>query len=129
MNLADAKSAIKFAKVLRRDAQGRIISIEVPGHEGKTYEVILRHEQGGLTTECLLSTGNGYLPCQGNGHALCYHSLSAILFAASEKQISVKVCQTKAATKIKNVYDEAWVFPIRSRQSGKEAYVVMEVSE
>lgn len=85
--------------ILDRDKKKRAKTVLVPGSDGKTYQVVIkRHPKRAnylesITTLCQLQTGGGPLPCPGNnnGH-ICYHSFSAILFAAYEKDINTAIC-------------------------------------
>lgn len=86
MNTTKDLAASQFAKVLTRDAHDHVKSVIVPGSEAKQYLVILRRE-GVLSAECLLRTGAGDIPCQGNSRTLCYHARAALRVAAGAHRV------------------------------------------
>ncbi|MBU2249780.1 MAG: hypothetical protein KKD77_23740 [Gammaproteobacteria bacterium] len=71
-------------KVLKRDQEGRVVKVQVPGHNGRVYHVIVRRING-LSVECLQQTPLGDIPCQAaeNWH-ICYHARQALVVAAHE---------------------------------------------
>lgn len=89
-----AKQAATFSKILARDVSGRVTSVLTPGSDGKQYRVILRRN-GHITTECQCQTSGGDVACQGNQHAVCYHSLAALIVAAEARDGQVSFCESK----------------------------------
>ena len=80
MNKSSAYKASEFCHTLQLDKDDRVKSVSVPGHEGKSYRVILRRNGAisgeynrAITTECHLTTSNGDIPCKGNPDSICYH--------------------------------------------------------
>lgn len=85
----EARAAARFVQIITRDAQGRAKTLYVPGHDGRKYQVILRHIQvdgrNVLTAECRMDARQlGYKPCQGNGRTVCYHAMAAVIASAQD---------------------------------------------
>lgn len=124
MNLQSARHVKEFVSVLKVDSQKRPSVLHVPGHGGRIYKVIIRRESG-LSVECLLDTGNGEIPCQGNSHGLCYHSYAALEKAAESKGFKVYFCadESKAKCLVNLVHGKAYN-PI-SKQSKVGIWIVI----
>ncbi len=129
-----ADSIRPFIGVLARNEAGNIRKAVVPGSRGKQYEVIIRRFNGkGLVTlECLLTAGNmGYTACLGNSTkgergTICYHSRSALDFAAQEKGFRNFWCSTESAVKcLKKIYPEGKVLMVKSQQNGAQMWVLV----
>lgn len=103
MNLTDARSAAKFARVVPQPKGIVKYKVYVPGHDGRHYLVLLRHEERAnvdkptgviskfyvMTGECLLDidkfgTPNA-CPSTATTNSPCYHTLAAVI-ALSESQ-------------------------------------------
>ncbi len=80
--------------VTKRDADKRIKVANVPGSDGKQYQVIIRRN-GSITAEFALITGNGEERCLGNLNSLCYHSLAVLVQSAHEAEKLVAFCNQK----------------------------------
>jgi len=71
-------------KVLKRDQEGRVVKVQVSGHGGRVYHVIVRRTNG-LSVECLQQTPLGDIPCQAaENWKLCYHARQALVVAAQK---------------------------------------------
>ena len=111
--------------VVSRDNENRAKMVTVPGTEGKFYDVIIRRN-GILTTECLLSTGIGHRDCLGNNTSVCYHSLAALIKVAPESKCRVMaICKTRADAERRARID-GQVIEVKSRQSNKSMFLVIE---
>lgn len=126
MSLKDRKSkreaATQFAKVIGRDKEGRITSVNVPGSEGKTYKVILRRGSFGVQTECLCETGCGALPCKGNRKTICYHAQAAVMLAASKGKTFW--CESREDADRLTHLNHGAIVPITTSQGEGKAYLV-----
>ena len=122
MNTQKDLAAVPFAKVLTRDTEKHVKSVLVPGSECKTYLVILRRD-GTLSTECLLRTPVGDIPCQGNSKTLCYHSRAALRVAAGVRRIHFCELWTDAE---RLSHTGGKVAKVTSRQSSKEVWMVVK---
>lgn len=87
--------------ILDRDQKKRAKTVQVPGSDGKNYQVVIhRHPKKGsylesITTMCELMTSVGNIPCQGNSNgSICYHSFTAILFSAMENDVDASICRS-----------------------------------
>ena len=87
--------------VLSRDPEDRIRSAIVPGTDGKRYHVILRRNNGAMTTECRLEVNGGNEPCKGNSRTVCYHSIAALTLCAIEAKKEVAFCNDKASADLR----------------------------
>lgn len=126
MNINSAKRAEEFVNILRADKKGRITRATVPGHKGKMYAVTIRRSRGVMTSTCV----TGGEECQGNKHNLCYHTIAALLASGNRGVPKVKLafCDTEEhAQNLANLGGR--YFPLRSAQSGKEAWVVASLVE
>lgn len=79
------KLILDICTVVERDKEGRVNKVNVPGHEGRRYQVIIRRESGTLSVECRQDIDKlGYKPCQAAAHGnMCYHVRHALLVAAN----------------------------------------------
>ena len=112
-----------FVKVQDRDSVGRIKSVLVPGSDAKTYEVIVRRLNK-ITTECILDTGSGGLPCKGNRSKPCYHSIAALIINANEADKDVSFCNDwSVANKTKNFGGN--IYTVYSRKGSVPMYMVV----
>lgn len=107
-----------LATVLDADAKGTVKTVAVPGTDAKSYQVILRRENGAITTECLLNTGAGTQACKGNGNGICYHSMTAVIMAASKSGGKLTLHSTTANARKSG----GLLVKITSRQSGKSIF-------
>lgn len=89
-----AKAAMQFAKVTQRDKDGKIRSVILPGSEGKRYQVILRRDNRGLTSELLLLVNNSQLK-PGYTNQITYHQMAAVQMAANGNGYKVAWCANK----------------------------------
>lgn len=83
MNTISAKNVADFAQILCMDEKNRPISLLIPGHEGRKYEVtLLRDEKDSkncVRFSCKQAGDKGE-PCKGCQHStICYHVLAALL--------------------------------------------------
>lgn len=83
---SEARAASLFAKIV--DDNGKTAVVTVPGHDSKTYKVILRRDGGTMTAECLLQTSIGDKPCASGDH-LCYHSIAAMIKLAAVGKVAL----------------------------------------
>lgn len=145
-----AKAAAIFVGVTKFDKNGRPRVLNVPGSEGKEYQVILRRKGRMLTTECCLIAGrNNFVPCQGNcrckdktKETICYHSMAAVNYAiehkfewdlrqrkyiASESGFKASWCTSeKDAQRLVNM-NGGTIFNIKSQQNTNGiAYIVVK---
>lgn len=99
-----ARACATFAKIVERDAQGRVKVALVPGSECKIYQVIIRRN-GHISVECNCQTSLGNVPCKGNGGpTICYHSMAALLVASESAGAEVSFCDNEAdARKLENL--------------------------
>ena len=86
--VGEARAAAKFVRIMSRNSKGQATSVSVPGHQGKTYLVIIRRFSGKISTECLLETGFGTKPCPGT-NSVCYHSMAAIMAVAKDAGVKI----------------------------------------
>lgn len=127
MNIASAKRASEFVNIQKMDKRGRVTVALVPGHKGAWYKVIVSRKsiKGSqiMATKCECITDKA--PCKGNSNKLCYHSLAAIMASANKTKTKVSFCNTqKSASKLTNMGGS--IFVVKSAQSDKEAWVVVE---
>lgn len=98
--VSKARAASLFCKTLAWDGDNRPTKIITPGSDAKQYEVIIRRN-GCITVDCHWCPGgwasrtSGYIPCKGNEHSVCYHSLAALLVAAESRDSTVSFCATE----------------------------------
>lgn len=127
MNTASAKNVVEFSKVMSRDANGRVKTVLVPGHDAKQYYVILHRNGGIMEVECALQTPNGPIGCPGNKGGVCYHSLAAVAKAAQENHSQVAFLTTKRdARNVANLHGkhDSRVFMVKSLDSKRVAFGV-----
>lgn len=129
-NLAErvkrARQIANYAQITQRDKAGRVRTVILPGHSARRYQVILRREPAGLTTECRLDLdGRGYHECPGNSRAVCYHSIAAAIVAAADQGRLVAIAADRqAAERTCRLHVGGLVTPLVSRQSGAVLYAV-----
>ena len=122
MNTAKDLAATRFTKVLSYDAAKHVKTVLVPGSDCKQYLVIIRR-QGTLSTECLLQTGGGDIPCQGNSTSLCYHSRAALRIAAGAHRLHF--CELREnAERLSHAGGK--IATVVSHQSGKKNWIVVK---
>jgi hypothetical protein len=92
------KAAALFTFVSKRDGNGRASAIDVPGHEGRRYMVLIKRN-GHVEVECLQDTPLGDVPCQGGLRSFCFHSYAALEIAAREAGRQVVWCKDEPAAK------------------------------
>lgn len=92
---------------------GKLTRCIVPGHEARQYEVTLSRE--GTAIVCSCEERNTYVPCLGNGHSVCYHSLAAVMAAMRLQGIACEFHD--------NVPEVAKVIEVRSAACDKTVYV------
>ena len=125
----EARAAVRFALIQKRDAQGRPSVVLVPGHQAARYQVILRRKGSHgelMTAECRKEAGPvGYIPCQGNVNStVCYHAMAAVVAAAGDSGYVVKFSDKPVtAIKLKNFGGQAYV--LRSEQGIGGLYVTV----
>jgi len=92
-----AKMAAEFAVVTKNKA-GQVKKVDLPGHDGKRYMVIVKRTSDGIHTDCYVETKQiGSVPCKGNEHATCYHTLAAVVVAAKQMNGEVRFAETEIA--------------------------------
>ena len=116
-------AAANFSKVVTKTKDGLVRTVLVPGSEAKQYLVIIRRDKM-LSTECILQTSIGGVPCQGNSKTMCYHSRAALRVAAGNKRVHFCECKTSA---LRLSHTGGKVVSVTSRQSGKQVYIVVKV--
>ena len=95
--VARAKMAAEFAVVTKNKA-GQVKKVDLPGHDGKRYMVIVKRTSDGIHTDCYVATRQiGSVPCKGNEHATCYHTLAAVVVAAKQMNGEVRFAETEIA--------------------------------
>lgn len=121
----EAKAAVRFVSVLRRDDRNRPTILSIPGHEGKRYTVALVRDDGEKTVrvKCLHS-GNVSDICEGNYRSVCYHSFAAIMFSAKEAGYSVRIFDNEADAKKAGKAENR--FQIVGHTSGKIFFAVLK---
>ena len=100
IDLKLARSASAFAQVQKGQGSGSAVvwKVQVPGHEGKSYLALFRHEKRYvldaashpiavevLTVECLINGVLGQAACpsrENKANRLCYHGHGAIVAVA-----------------------------------------------
>lgn len=108
-----------LAKTTQTDSKGRARVVEVPGSEGKRYQVIIRRGKGFIEGECRLETGAGLIDCQGNRSGVCYHVITAISHASRERGFIASITGNFInAERIARMTHQP-VIEIRSRQQSK----------
>jgi hypothetical protein len=105
MNLSSARKASEFARAER--GHGAVTwKAYVPGHCGRRYMVLFRHEtriQNGLqvmvlTGECLVDAGRlgeTVCPSRHNGNPPCYHVRAGIVAVCKENKQRVSFCKNE----------------------------------
>lgn len=135
MNSSTAKKvreALPFSAILKRDKKNRPTLVQVPGTEGKTYNVIIRRLRvnetfSKITLECNLVVGIGYISCLGNSprkgtHVICKHSRTALNLVLFEAGRKVRWFDSyEAAVKMRM---GGKIYCVESHQSEARAYVV-----
>lgn len=90
-----ARRASEFAGVIRRDKNGQPVTVVVPGHEGKQYQVSFsraRSADGVLRASCFLTGNNQVIgDCPGNVVGVCYHVMAAMIAVAAKTGCSVRM--------------------------------------
>lgn len=126
MNTVSARAVREFVRVTERDQFGQVKVVEMPGHGGRRYQVILRRKGCYITAECRQDLGGyGYGDCKGNSNSgsPCYHSLSAVQKAAGEKRLTIAWCKSQAdAQRLVNL--GGTIICVRSHQGAGEAWGV-----
>ena len=84
MSRPSTAKIIQSCKVVGRDAQGRVNKVNVPGHDNRWYQVIIRRAPAGYSVECRQDVGKlGFLPCEAfQNWKVCYHARCALVVAA-----------------------------------------------
>jgi len=78
------QAAATLATVERRDGEGRVRTVRVPGHEGLNL-VILSRDGVTLIGECQRDTGVGLVPCPGYNYGrVCYHLMAGAMVAVEK---------------------------------------------
>ena len=117
----DARAAMMFSKIISDNGKTAVVS--VPGHDGKTYTVILRRSGSTMTAECLLKTSIGDKPCQ-SGDRLCYHSMAAMMVVASKSNVAVSIAKTAEAAARLSRISKASKFALARHNSDNAIFVV-----
>jgi ribosomal protein L18E len=121
MNITSAKKAEEFVYVAKRDNNQKIKVALVPGHKGKMYQVRINRTNRGMLSQCKCKDAD----CPGNKNTICYHVLATLLASAqrSRPKIKLSFCEKKIdAQKLINI--AGTMFPLKSKQSGKQIWVV-----
>ena len=78
------QAAATLATVERRDGEGRVKTVRVPGHEGLNL-VILSRDGVTMIGECQRDTGVGLVPCPGYQYGrVCYHLMAGVTVAVEK---------------------------------------------
>lgn len=93
---SEARAASLFSKVISDN--GKTAVVTVPGHDSKTYKVILRRDGGVMTAECLLQTSIGDKPC-ASGERICYHSIAAMIKVAAVGKVALSFTENADSAK------------------------------
>ena len=117
----EARAAVLFSKLVSDNGKTAVVS--VPGHDGKTYTVILRRSGSTMTAECLLKTSIGDKPCQ-SGERMCYHSMAAMMVVASKSKIAVSMAKTADAAARLSRISKASKFTLARHNSDNSIFVV-----
>ena len=97
-----AKAAMLFAKVLHYDSDGRVISILLPGTQGKNYHVIIRRRPASV--ELNLETAMGFVKPYYAHHYITYHAMAAMMVAAREQGYKIQWCASgEDARRLSNI--------------------------
>lgn len=121
MNVTSAKKAEEFVHVAERDINQKVKVALVPGHKGKMYQVRINRTSRGMLSQCKCKD----VDCLGNKNTICYHVLATLLASAqrSRPKIKLSFCERKIdAQKLVNI--AGTMFPLKSKQSGKQIWVV-----
>ncbi len=117
-----------FIGVLSRNREGKPKTLVVPGSADKQYHVICLRDAGQklITLECNRLAGSlGMVPCQGNGASICYHCRAALDYAVGEAGLKTAWCgDLQIVHKLMQLHRDARTFNVRSRQSGKQMWIV-----
>ena len=96
----EARSAARFGKVIRWNTYRSVCVVHIPGHNAKMHQVILNRYKTGFSATCRVDAGPlGYVPCQGNTHGVCYHSIAAFLLISEKAGYEVRVSDEIAGVK------------------------------
>jgi len=123
-----ARAIVKngLVTILQKNRNGFATNVYVPGSHGKRYEVIVRRNNGHLSTECMLETGYGHQECKGNRITICYHSWAAFIEVAraSGNQITA-ICKTREDADLRARIGGK-VIEVFSHQGGKSMFAVWD---
>jgi len=97
----------------------------VPGHEGRTYRVIVRRAKG-ISVECHQVHQYGEIQaCPGNSKGLCYHSLGALRAMAREAKLQLAFVESvDVARKLLNLHPDGKAVKVTSFQGPGCTYMV-----
>ena len=116
--MAYEKSKRAKVEILTRDKAGNVKTVRVQGGT-ETYKVIVRRDNNQLSAECLRESPLGYIPCAGNTHSFCYHSIAALRTAAKDATRILRLSEKgKGALQLMQRCGGR-LLPLRSWQSGK----------
>jgi hypothetical protein len=120
----EAKKLQGFIQIMDRDKTGKPCKMNVPGHEGRRYAVILRRQTGKLLAECLHSEASSNWPCEGSLKSICYHCLAAIIAAAADSGKKVVFFEEYAVAKNYSNFGGA-VCIVEGWKSKKQLFMVV----
>lgn len=116
-----------LTKITQVNKNNQVRRTLAPGREGKRYwQIIRRPRANQLSVECFLDAP-GQVPCHGNDQWICYHSMMALMIAASHrgKRITFfQPSQLEKAERYRRLVD-GMIFQAISHQSGQAVWVVM----
>lgn len=82
----EAKAIASLGRITSRDSHGRVRTVIVPGSAASQNRVIIRRHNGSIVScECHKIIPNGDIPCQGNIHGVCRHSIAAIFISMADQ--------------------------------------------
>jgi hypothetical protein len=88
---AKAYAASLFATAISHD--GKTTYFNVPGTDCRIHTVeIIRTGSNRVICDC----SRNKTPCSGQGKVVCYHSLAAVIYSASQRGNEVNVCDDES---------------------------------
>ncbi len=116
--MAYEKSKRAKVEILTRDRAGLVKTVRVQG-TAETYKVIVRRDGNQLSAECLCESPLGHIPCAGNTHSFCYHSIAALRAAAKDATRILRLSEKGKVSLQLMQRCGGKLLPLRYWQSGK----------
>ena len=116
--MAYEKSKRAKVEILTRDRAGLVKTVRVQG-TAETYKVIVRRDNNQLSAECLCESPLGHIPCAGNTHSFCYHSIAALRAAAKDATRILRLSEKGKVSLQLMQRCGGKLLPLRSWQSGR----------